>query len=146
MKVLQFSFDNNPNNSFLPHNFTTTNCVVYTGTHDNNTSIGWYLSDKLDNTQRSEIKKVANRELHDQHGIHNDLIYLAMSSIAWLAIIPLQDILGFGGDCKMNTPGVPTGNWKWRCDDRFLTAEVAQNLKEITNRFNRGPKRKEPLL
>ncbi len=138
MKVLQFAFDNDPENTFLPHNFTTTNCVVYTGTHDNNTTVGWYLGAEVDDNCRVAIKETANRNLNDHHGIHYDLIYLAMSSIAQLAIIPLQDVLGFGEDCRMNTPGVPTGNWRWRCDKRFLTKETALDLAKITKRYNRA--------
>ncbi len=144
MKVLQFAFDGNLDNLFLPYNFTTPNCVVYTGTHDNDTTVGWYLSDRLDDNRRAEIKKLANRDLNDGHGIHNDLIYLAMSSVAGLALFPLQDVLGFGGDCRMNTPGTSTGNWRWRCAGEFLTPEVAKGLSELARRFNRAkPPRQE---
>lgn len=137
MKVLQFAFDGNLDNSFLPHNFTTTNCVIYTGTHDNDTTVGWYLSDKLDETERKKVKESVNSGLHNSQAIHLDLIYLAMSSIAKLAIFPLQDILGFGNDCKMNSPGVAEGNWRWRCSPDFLTAEIISQLKATTQRFNR---------
>ena len=117
MKVLQFAFDGNPDNSFLPHNFTSPHCIVYTGTHDNDTTVGWFLSDRLDDKQREKIKLIANRDPHDQRGSHNDLIFLAQSSISILCMFPLQDILGFGGDCKMNSPGIAEGNWRWRCGD-----------------------------
>lgn len=137
MKVLQFAFDGNPGNPFLPYNFSTPNCVVYTGTHDNDTTLGWFMSENLDDELRRTIKKMANRDLHDYSSIHEDLIYLALSSTANLAIIPLQDILGFGGDCRMNTPGIPTGNWKWRCAPEFLSDERTNWLKEITTRFGR---------
>ena len=139
MKILQFAFDNNPGNSFLPCNFTSPNCVVYTGTHDNDTTIGWYLSDKLDQTARERIKKFANREINDSQGIHEDLIYLALSSTAKLSIIPLQDILGFGNDCRMNTPGTKEGNWIWRCAPQFLTGEIAARLRKKTELFGRIP-------
>ncbi len=138
MKVLQFAFDDNPDNIFLPHNFQTPHCIVYTGTHDNDTTIGWFLSDRLNDRQREHIKLVANRDPHDSRGSHHDLIFLAQSSISILCIIPLQDVLGFGGDCKMNSPGVAEGNWRWRCGMEFLTPETAQQLKESTQRFNRG--------
>jgi 4-alpha-glucanotransferase len=142
MKVLQFAFDGDPDNSFLPHNFTSPACIVYTGTHDNDTTLGWFMSNKLDDKQRENIKRIANRDLNDQRGIHHDLIYLAQSSIGILSILPLQDILGFGGDCKMNSPGVATGNWRWRCGGKFLTKEIAEQLRISTRRFNRGnPKR-----
>ena len=138
MKVLQFAFDGNRNNTFLPHNFTSPQTVVYTGTHDNDTTVGWFLSDRLDDQQRQNIKLIAGRDSHDQRGGHHDLIYLAQSSISRLCIFPLQDILGFGGDCRMNTPGIAEGNWRWRCSSEFLTPAIANQLKTITRRFNRG--------
>ncbi len=137
MKVLQFAFDGTPDNPFLPHNFSTPHCVVYTGTHDNDTTLGWFMSENLDDELRRTIKKMANRDMHDYSSIHEDLMYLALSSTANLAIIPLQDILGFGSDCRMNTPGIPTGNWKWRCAPEFLSDKRANWLKEITARFGR---------
>ncbi len=138
MKVLQFAFDGNPDNSFLPYNFTSPNFIVYTGTHDNDTTVGWYMSDKLDENQRQNVRLLANRDPGDHRGIHHDLIFLAQSSICILSIFPLQDILGFGGDCKMNSPGVAEGNWRWRCGEEFLTREIADQLKMSTRRFNRG--------
>ena len=143
MKVLQFAFDGNENNSFLPHNFLSPKCIVYTGTHDNDTTVGWFLSDKLNDNLRAYIKKIANRSPHDENAIHKDLIYLAQSSIAQLCIFPLQDILGFGNDCKMNSPGVPKGNWRWRCANEFLTPVVAEQLNDITCLFGRGRKNKD---
>jgi 4-alpha-glucanotransferase len=142
MKVLQFAFDGNPDNSFLPHNFTSPQCIVYTGTHDNDTTVGWFLSDRLDDGQRENVKLLANRDSGDQRAIHHDLIFLAQSSISKLSIFPLQDILGFGGDCKMNSPGIAEGNWRWRCGVEFLTPEVAEQLKRSTQRFNRGNRRR----
>jgi 4-alpha-glucanotransferase len=138
MKVLQFAFDGNKDNSFLPCNFQSPHCVVYTGTHDNDTTVGWYLSDKIDDNIRVMVKNMANRSLHDQSAIHNDLMYLAQSSIAILCILPLQDVLGFGNDCKMNSPGVAQGNWRWRCAQEFLTREVTERMKATTSLFGRG--------
>lgn len=140
MKVLQFGFDSDVNNGFLPHNFESTECIVYTGTHDNETSVGWFLSDKLNEEQRAVIRRYANKDVHNKQGIHLDLMYLAQSSISKLCIFPLQDVLGFGNDCKMNSPGVPTGNWRWRCKEEFLTQGVIQYLQETTHLFNRGPR------
>ncbi|MDR3629024.1 MAG: 4-alpha-glucanotransferase [Desulfocapsaceae bacterium] len=140
MKILQFAFDNKSDNAFLPCNFTSPNCVVYTGTHDNDTTVGWYLSDKLSTAAREQIKNFANRDSSDVRGIHQDIIYLALSSTARLAIIPLQDILGFGGDCRMNTPGTKEGNWAWRCAPQFFTAEIAAWLRQKTALFGRLPK------
>jgi 4-alpha-glucanotransferase len=138
MKVLQFAFDGNPHNDFLPHNFKNSQCIVYTGTHDNDTTLGWYLSDQLDDRQRDDIKRQANSHLHDNRAINHDLIYLAQSSISTLCIFPLQDILGFGGDCRMNTPGVAKGNWRWRCAEAFLSEEISAWLRESTRRFGRA--------
>lgn len=137
MKVLQFAFDGTPDNPFLPHNFSTPHCVAYTGTHDNDTTLGWFMAEDLNDELRQTIKKMANRNLHDNSPIHEDCIYLVLSSTANLSILPLQDLLGFGSDCRMNTPGVPTGNWKWRCAAEFLTKEKANWLKVITLRFGR---------
>lgn len=140
MKVLQFAFDGNINNNFLPFNFETPNCVVYTGTHDNDTTVGWFLDNKLGDELRHTIKRIANRSLHDSSGIHEDLNYMAMSSISKLAIFPLQDILGFGNDCKMNSPGVPEGNWRWRCAPEFLTTDIKKQLRSLTELFGRSLK------
>ena len=138
MKVLQFAFDGNPDNAFLPHNFITPNCVVYTGTHDNDTTVGWFLSDKLDDRTRHTVQQICNRDLHDGSAIHHNLNHLALSSVSSLAIMPLQDVLGFGSDCRMNSPGVPEGNWRWRCAADFLTREVRSHLHYLTDLFNRG--------
>jgi len=140
MKVLQFGFDGDPENSHLPYNFITPNCITYTGTHDNDTTVGWFFSNQLNDTQRMAIKKMTNRDFHDNSSIHHDLIYLAQSSISQLTIFPLQDIFGFGNDCKMNSPGVAKGNWKWRCSGEFLTSDIAQSLKYSTRLFGRGRK------
>ena len=142
MKVLQFAFDETPDNTFLPHNFTSPQNIVYTGTHDNDTTVGWFMSDRLSDQQRENIKMIAGREPHDPRGSHHDLIFLAQASISILCIFPLQDILGFGGDCRMNTPGVAEGNWRWRCSGQFLTPEVAAWLQATTRRFNRGNKQR----
>ncbi|MBW6520906.1 MAG: 4-alpha-glucanotransferase [Desulfoarculaceae bacterium] len=143
MKVLQFAFDDNPDNPFLPHNYTHPNCVVYSGTHDNDTTVGWYLSDHLSPSQRQRIKKTANQTDDTPSIIHKDIIYLAMASIGRLTIFPLQDILGFGNDCRMNSPGTSSGNWRWRCASRFLTDSLSSWLRDETVLFGRCPKKSE---
>ncbi|MFZ5759225.1 MAG: 4-alpha-glucanotransferase [Thermodesulfobacteriota bacterium] len=125
MKVLQFAFDSDQNNSYLPHTYTTTNCVVYTGTHDNDTTIGWYFDPMVSSAAKDRARRYANS---DGQVIHRDFIRLAYSSVAALALIPLQDVLGFGSDCRMNRPSVADGNWLWRCAPRFLTSDVARYL------------------
>jgi 4-alpha-glucanotransferase len=74
---------------------------------------------------------------------HNDILYLAWSSVAGLSIFPMQDILGFGSDCRMNTPGTTLGNWQWRCADRFITDDLAGYLIDRTRFFNRLPQQKK---
>ncbi|HID03073.1 MAG TPA: 4-alpha-glucanotransferase [Desulfobacterales bacterium] len=140
MKVLQFAFDGNLENSFLPFNFTSPNSVIYTGTHDNDTTVGWFLSNQLNDQKRKNLKKYCNRQQNDDSGIHRDLIYLALSSISQYAIFPLQDVLGFGNDCKMNSPGSKEGNWAWRCAPRFLTQDISSWMHEQCTLFGRCPK------
>jgi len=143
MKILQFAFDGDRRNSFLPFNFESSNFFVYTGTHDNNTTVGWYLSDKVDDGIRRQVTTVTNRKHEEVHGIHRDFIHLAMSSTAVVSIYPLQDVLGFGGDCRMNMPGTDRDNWSWRCSKDFLTDEVAGWLHDLTGTFNRKPSQTE---
>ncbi|MDR3089120.1 MAG: 4-alpha-glucanotransferase [Desulfobulbaceae bacterium] len=138
MKVLQFAFDGQPDNPFLPWNFADSDCLVYTGTHDNNTTVGWYFDQSLDDETRRRVRASVGRDLYDQNGIHRDMLYLAYASIAQLAVAPLQDVLGFGGDCRMNTPGVAQGNWRWRCATEFLNQDVADSLAAMASRFNRA--------
>lgn len=140
MKVLQFAFDEHYDNLYLPWNFTTPNCVVYSGTHDNNTSVGWYLDPQTPEKIRDQFRRVANS---DGSSIHHDMLRLAYASIARRAVIPLQDALGFGADCRMNCPGSTTRNWAWRCAPRFLTAELAASLRREVIFYNRQPQEME---
>ncbi|MBL4902984.1 MAG: 4-alpha-glucanotransferase [Desulfocapsa sp.] len=140
MKILQFAFDGNTHNTFLPFNFTSPNSVIYTGTHDNDTTVGWFLSDQLNEKKRQELKQYCNRGQRNDSEIHKDLIYLALSSISQYAIFPLQDILGFGNDCKMNSPGSSKGNWAWRCAPRFLTKDTSSWMRQQCQLFGRFPK------
>jgi 4-alpha-glucanotransferase len=137
MRVLQFAFESDEKNPYLPHNFEQRNTIVYTGTHDNNTTLGWFMGDKLSESTRDRIRRYLNS--YDDSRISWEFIRLAMSSIAALAIIPLQDILGFGEDCQMNRPGTQSGNWRWRCAPRFMNEEVEQRLLDMTVFYNRLP-------
>jgi len=101
MKVLQFAFDGNPNNEYKPHNYSNKNCVVYTGTHDNNTTIGWFQ--ELGKKQKIDFLKYVSFNNHYDK-INWVFIRLAMSSICDISIIPIQDILGLGKDSRINTP------------------------------------------
>ncbi len=137
MRVLQFAFESDTKNPYLPHNFEGINTVVYTGTHDNNTTLGWFMGNKLSENTRDRIRRYLNS--YDDSRISWEFTRLAHSSIAALAIIPLQDILGFGEDCQMNRPGTVSGNWCWRCAPHFLNEEVEQRLLDMTIFYNRFP-------
>ncbi len=131
MKILQFAFCTDPTNMDLPHNYTS-NFIVYTGTHDNDTSLGWFNS----------IEKKERRFLHkyvDGGGKQfvENFIEAAWASAAYTAIIPMQDVLGLGTEARMNTPGIPSGNWDWR----FTWPQIRNNhkvfLKQMTMKYNR---------
>jgi 4-alpha-glucanotransferase len=127
MKVLQFAFGSDNGNPFLPFNYDR-NFVVYTGTHDNDTTVGWF--EKLDGRERDRFLLYAGSVGTD--GIHWDMIRLAMTSVAGIAIFPLQDILGLGGAARMNFPGVAEGNWEWRYETSVLTESLQIQLKNLT--------------
>ncbi|MEH2065091.1 MAG: 4-alpha-glucanotransferase [Nostoc sp.] len=134
MKILQFAFGSDPANPFLPFNYSR-NAVVYTGTHDNDTTIGWF------NTANDNEKQ--NLWLYlgciSPEGVHWDLIRLALSSIANQAIIPLQDILGLGNEARMNFPSIAEGNWEWRYQTGALRDELGDRLKVLTKLNGRAP-------
>ncbi|MBN1246284.1 MAG: 4-alpha-glucanotransferase [Anaerolineae bacterium] len=132
MKVLQFAFSGDPDNLYLPHNYEP-DCVVYTGTHDNDTSLGWL------NTAGEEVHSALRRYLGRAYEERNwALIRLALLSVARTAIIPLQDILSIGSEGRMNTPGRASGNWGWRFTQDMLTTEAANRLAELTEISGRG--------
>ncbi len=135
MKVLQFAFDSGAENYYLPHNYKDGNCVVYTGTHDNDTTLGWYMSSEVGAASKERALRYANSR--DPRQIHWDFIRMALSSVAVMAIIPMQDLLGFGGDCRMNRPGTVGGNRRWRCAPRFLNPEVSSRLADETTFYGR---------
>jgi 4-alpha-glucanotransferase len=137
MKVLQFAFGSDPGNPFLPFNFDR-NSVVYTGTHDNDTTVGWYES-RADWEQEAVLRYFGHLT---PDGIHWDLIRLALSSVANLAIIPAQDLLGLGTPSRMNFPGKPDGNWEWRYDNNDALMGLADRLKTMTHTFGRAPQAK----
>ena len=132
MKVLQFAFENPMDNDMLPYRFTTENCICYTATHDNDTTMGWYHS--LKPKLQDRIRRYLNT---DGNIIHYDMIRAAMSSIAKYSICPIQDLLGFGSDCRMNTPAVAGGNWAFRFRTDHLTPDLAKNLRSMTELFGR---------
>lgn len=138
MKILQFAFGSEPGNPFLPFNYPR-NCVVYTGTHDNDTTVGWFYS--REEWEREAIQRYFGQLSSD--GIHWDLIRLAYSSVANLAIIPVQDLLGLGGEARMNFPGKAEGNWAWRYWNSALSYELGDRVKTLVHTFGRAPQPKE---
>jgi 4-alpha-glucanotransferase len=134
MRVLQFAFDDTgAENPYLPFNFVE-NCVCYTGTHDNDTTVGWWNG--LSAEQRRQVTDYTGP--NDAADIHWTMIRLAMGSIAGTVVVPLQDLLGLGTDARMNIPGSADGNWSWRYDPAALTSEVKQRLQAATTAFGRG--------
>lgn len=142
MRILQFAFGTDPQaDEFKPYNYPR-NCVVYTGTHDNDTAIGWFTAGVGDSTRsQAEVQEERDFVLQylgtDGHEIHWDLIRLALASAANTAIIPLQDVLGCGSEARMNVPARESGNWGWRYQAEQLTPEIRQRLKELTNIYGR---------
>ena len=132
MKILGFAFDSEEENDYLPHTYTK-NCVVYTGTHDNDTLIGWFTKAK------EKDKQFARDYLNSQtdDNIHWDAIRGAWSSVANMAIAPIQDFLGLGSEARINTPGVASGNWQWRLKDGVLTDELAEKIAKFTKVYSR---------
>ena len=131
MKVLQFAFTSDATNVNLPHNYDK-NIVVYTGTHDNDTTLGWVKS--LTKQERKKLKKYFGLS---RKRIPKKMIELAWSSVADTAILPLQDLLGLDSTARMNIPGIPSDNWEWRFKWNDLKDMHARYLKEITELYNR---------
>ena len=134
MKVLQFAFDSREEGCYLPYNYPQ-NCVVYTGTHDNDTVSGWY--EKL----RKEDKETAVAYLNNYHTpqeeIHWDYICCALSSVADTCIIPVQDYLGLDSRARINTPSIPSGNWKWRMEKDAFSEELKKKIKALAGIYGR---------
>jgi 4-alpha-glucanotransferase len=113
MRVFQFGFDGDPANTHLPHNYIP-NTVAYTGTHDNNTLLG-FVWECDENTRRDVLDYCGfTDENWNRPESYDAIIRTLMSSVADLCILPIQDVLGFGADCRMNTPGEAEGNWSYR--------------------------------
>lgn len=134
MRVLQFAFDGNPDNWFLPHNYDP-NSVVYTGTHDNDTTLSWFRS--LNDADRHRVRTYTCTDGHD---IVWDLIRLAWSSVARIAIVPAQDLLQLDTPARMNRPGVAVGNWRWRMRPDQSLHDALASLRNLTEYFNRLPR------
>lgn len=136
MKVLQFSFgENMPYSVDIPHNYTT-NCIVYTGTHDNNTTLGWYQHEQ-NVAEHKHLEHYIGYRPKDKD-IHHVLGRLAYSSIAKTAIIPMQDILGLDEKYRMNMPGRAEGNWQWRLRPDAINDDLIKRLRNWAKWYRRG--------
>jgi len=145
MRVLQFGFDGELGNIHLPHNYPP-NTVAYTGTHDNNTSVGWFESVALEeapgemaNGESGNLDEVKNQHAFcldylssDGTEIHWDFIEAVLSSAAGMAVVPLQDLLGLGTEARMNLPSTTEGNWLWRFRQEDLSEAIARRMKDLT--------------
>ena len=133
MKILHFAFGGDHKNPYLPFNVSN-NFVIYTGTHDNDTTVGWY-------SQASDYEKQRLSAYiggFSDEAVHWALTRLAMSSNANQAVIPFQDLLGLGSEARMNTPGVGEGNWEWRFSETMLTPTITHQLKQLTELYGRA--------
>jgi 4-alpha-glucanotransferase len=145
MRVLQFAFGSaDPENPFKPHNYVR-RTVVYTGTHDNDTTLGWFrdvdpgartgAAERAREERRRALAYVAS----DGREPHWDFIRTALSSVADAAIVPLQDVLGLDSGARMNLPARPEGNWEWRVREDELGPEPGLRLRELTEMYGRLP-------
>ncbi len=142
-RVLQFAFDGSSTNPYLPHNYPS-NAVVYTGTHDNPTTRGWY--EELPPNQRQNLSRYLNSPQRDSREVAWDLIRLAWSSPAALAMAPLQDVLNLGAEARMNIPGRAEGNWSWRSTEELLSAADFHALQDLTRSSDRLPMVPKPAI
>ena len=142
MRILQFAFSSDARSHDLPHNYVS-NCVAYTGTHDNDTTVGWFRSHAGKGSTRS-AKQIKRERAYclkylNSHGreIHWDFIRAVMASVAHTAVVPLQDLLGLDSSARMNLPASDRGNWNWRAPAGVLTGALAERLRDIADVYGR---------
>jgi 4-alpha-glucanotransferase len=131
MKILHFAFGSGADNPYLPHNFRR-DCVVYTGTHDNDTTVGWWQ--KLGEDERNAVARYLGRGVDDPAF---ELLRLAAASVSRLCLFPLQDLLRLDSTARFNLPGAPGGNWQWRWQEGSLPPESMEFLKDLTALYGR---------
>ncbi len=137
MKVLEFAFDSRDSgsaNDYLPHNYTE-NCVVYTGTHDNETITGWF--DSISKEEQQAARDYLCDQRQPKKYLYQSFIALVMRSCAKYCIIPMQDYLGLDNSCRMNTPSTVGTNWRWRMKRDALTQELCEEILATTKRYGR---------
>jgi len=132
MKVLQFAYGTDETNGYLPHNYGQ-NFVVYTGTHDNDTTVGWIKS-----ASRRERRNLMKYFDAGWKYMHRSLMEAAPASVAGMAVIPMQDLLELDGRSRMNKPGTIEGNWEWKFEWRMLKRRQKNLLKKMTKKYNRA--------
>lgn len=132
MKILQFAFEGGASNPYLPHNHIP-DSVVYTGTHDNDTLIGWASL-----LTPGQCRRITSYFGHETGDLPSLLLRAALSSVSRFAVIPLQDLLGLGGDARMNVPGSARGNWEWRCGDELLEHHAWSDVKTSLEMYGRA--------
>jgi 4-alpha-glucanotransferase len=143
MRILQFAFSSDTKNHDLPHNYIH-NTVVYTGTHDNDTTVGWFNSEAGTGSVRSADQIERERTFclkylpSDGKEIHWDFVRTVMASVADVAIVPMQDLLGLGSEARMNLPASSGGNWSWRFHKEALKPELSERLKELSAVYGRN--------
>lgn len=137
MRILQFAFDFNNKNYYLPHNIDTRNCVLYTGTHDNNTTNGWFYGNEIDDNTRSYVLEYLGYEAWPD--FNWKLIRLAFRSVANLVIIMAQDIPGYGAEFRMNRPGTIDGNWRFKMKKDSISEEMIAMLRRMGQIYARLP-------
>ena len=133
MKILQFAFDSREESDYLPHNYTQ-NSIVYTGTHDNETILGWYKG--TDAGTRRSVKRYLN--IRGNREIPWHFIRAAFASVADTAVIPMQDYLELDNAARINTPSTLGGNWEWRMLPDAATPELAKRIRELVEIYGRG--------
>ena len=135
MKVLLFAFgDSLPHNLYAPHNHVK-NCIVCTGTHDNNTARGWF-EEEAGAAEKESLSRYAGQAVTAEN-VSKILIRMALMSVADTALIPMQDVLGLGARSRMNIPSTPTGNWGWRMRSSELTSDLANELRSLAQIYGR---------
>jgi 4-alpha-glucanotransferase len=135
MRVLLFAFGEDlPTNPYAPHNYIN-KCVVYTGTHDNNTIRGWFKREASPEDKKRLFEYIGRKVT--EKDVHWELIKLAMRSVAEMVIIPMQDILGLGEKARMNLPASSNGNWEWRLTPEQLSPSLIRKLSEMIRIYGR---------
>lgn len=132
MKILQFAFDSREEGDYMPYRYPT-NCVVYTGTHDNDTIMGWY--DALEKKDKAAARKYL--DIRSGKNVHLVFIREALKSVADTVVIPMQDYLALGSEARINTPSTLGKNWRWRVREEMLTEKLAGQMRELGELYGR---------